>query len=110
MPELGEPPFEGGERHRTRRPRRGDVGQYADPMRPVRRLRFGSARRGKQTESAEEGAAPHYSITWSARWSNDGGMVRPRALAVFRLMTSSNFVGCSIGMSAGLAPLRILST
>jgi hypothetical protein len=34
-------------------------------------------------------------------------MVRPSALAVFRLMTSSNFVGCSMGRSAGLAPLRI---
>src|SRR6266487_1205899 len=28
--------------------------------------------------------------------------------AVFRLMTSSNFVGCSTGKSAGLAPLNIL--
>ena len=37
-------------------------------------------------------------------------MVRPSALAVLRLMTSSNFVGCSTGRSAGLAPLRILST
>ena len=38
------------------------------------------------------------------------GDVRPRALAVLRLMTSSNFVGCSIGRSPGFAPLRILST
>ena len=37
-------------------------------------------------------------------------MVRPSALAVLRLMTSSNFVGCSTGRSAGFAPLRILST
>ncbi len=37
-------------------------------------------------------------------------MVRPSALAVLRLMTSSNFVGCSTGRSAGLAPFRILST
>jgi hypothetical protein len=40
----------------------------------------------------------------------DSGIVRPRALAVRRLITSSNFVGCSIGRSAGFAPLRILST
>ena len=39
-----------------------------------------------------------------------GGMVRPSAWAVLRLITSSNFVGCSTGRSAGLAPLRILST
>ncbi len=32
------------------------------------------------------------------------------ALAVFRLITSSNVVGCSTGRSPGLAPLSILST
>ena len=36
--------------------------------------------------------------------------MRPIFLAVFKLMTSSNFVGCSTGSSSGLAPLRILST
>ena len=51
----------------------------------------------------------HYSITSSARASTEAGMVRPRAFAVLRLMTSSSFVGCSTGKSAGLAPLRILS-
>ena len=54
--------------------------------------------------------AAHYSITSSARTSNDGGTVRPSALAVFRLITSSNLVGCSTGRSEGLVPLRILST
>jgi hypothetical protein len=39
----------------------------------------------------------------------DCGILRPRAFAVLRLMTSSNFVGWSIGRSPGLAPLRILS-
>src|SRR4029453_2444659 len=52
----------------------------------------------------------YYSIPWSARASSDGGIVRPRALAVLRLRTNSNFVGCSIGRFAGLAPFRILST
>ena len=51
-----------------------------------------------------------YSITSSARASSTGGTVIPRALAVLRLMTSSNFVGCSTGSSAGLAPLSTLST
>jgi hypothetical protein len=51
-----------------------------------------------------------YSITWSARSRMDCGTVRPSAFAVFMLTTSSNFVGCSTGRSAGLAPLRILST
>ena len=34
----------------------------------------------------------------------------PSAFAVFRLITSSNLVGCSTGRSAGFAPLKILST
>jgi hypothetical protein len=37
-------------------------------------------------------------------------MVRLSSFAVVRLMTSSNFMGCSSGKSASLAPLRILST
>ena len=37
-------------------------------------------------------------------------MVSPSALAALRLITSSNFLGCSIGKSPGWAPLRILST
>src|SRR5216683_6147966 len=49
-------------------------------------------------------------ITSSARRSSDGGIVSPSAFAVFRLMTNLNSVGCSIGSSPGLAPLRILST
>ena len=51
-----------------------------------------------------------HSITSSARASNEGGTVRPSALAVLRLTTSSNLVGCAIGKSAGLLPLKILST
>ena len=51
-----------------------------------------------------------YRITLSAWMRIDGGIVRPRALAVLRLTTNSNFAGCSTGRPAGLAPLRILST
>ena len=51
-----------------------------------------------------------YSMTWAARSNNDGGTVRSSCLAVFALMTSSNFVGRSTGRSAGFAPFRILST
>jgi hypothetical protein len=53
---------------------------------------------------------PVYSITSSASASTRSGTLRRRALAVLRLMTSSNFVGCSTGMSAGFAPWRTLST
>jgi len=70
-------------------------------------------------ESSDRAAAPgswpresgtRYSTTWSARSRSVCGIVTPSAFAVLRLMTSSNFVGCSTGRSAGLAPLRILST
>src|SRR6266480_2551711 len=49
-------------------------------------------------------------ITLSARSSTLGGIVRPICFAVLKLMTNSNFVGCSTGSSAGLAPFKILST
>src|SRR5262249_4927342 len=49
-------------------------------------------------------------ITLSARNSTDWGIMRFSAFAVFRLITNSNFVGCSTGNSAGFAPFRILST
>src|SRR5262249_27282609 len=45
------------------------------------------------------------SIPSSARASTDGGIARPSALAVLRLITKSNFVGCSTGRSeGGLSP------
>src|SRR5262245_20418213 len=50
-----------------------------------------------------------YSITLSASIKRCAGIFNSSALAVLRLITSSNFVGRSIGRSAGLAPLRILS-
>ena len=51
-----------------------------------------------------------YSITRSARRKMDGGIVSPRALAVFMFMENSNLVGSSTGRSAGFTPLKILST
>ena len=49
----------------------------------------------------------NHSITSSARTKSVGGIVNPSALAVFRLITSSNLLLCWTGRSAGLAPLRI---
>src|ERR1700720_4411639 len=49
-----------------------------------------------------------YSITSSARMRIDAGTTRPSVLAVLRLITNSNLVGCIMGRSAGFAPLRIL--
>src|SRR5262249_31128613 len=51
-----------------------------------------------------------YSITSSASASSLSGTVRPSALAVLRLITSSYLVGAWIGRSAGLSPLRMRAT
>jgi len=76
--------------------------------------RLGSAdvcpRESTNRDVTDEGTALHHWTISSARASSDGGIVSPSALAVLRLMTSSNFVGCSTGRSAGVEPLRILST
>src|SRR5262245_30645643 len=65
--------------------------------------------RHRATEKRDKLAPSDHSITLSARSRNASGMVRPIALAVLRLMTSSYLDACSTGRSAGLAPLRILS-
>jgi hypothetical protein len=59
--------------------------------------------------SAPQQSSP-YSMTLSAIASTLGGMARPSALAVVRLIASSNLVGCSIGISPGFVPRKILST
>src|SRR6266516_3918413 len=93
----------------------GDPQQYRDPPhsnhrhRGLLRARRKRPRRSRTAEQRDELASPH-SITSSARSRNDSGIVRPSALAVVRLMTRSNLVGCSTGISPGFAPRRILST
>src|SRR5262245_50113715 len=51
-----------------------------------------------------------HSITLLARTKNVSDIASRSVLAVLRLTVSSNFVGCSIGRSAGLAPLKTRST
>src|SRR2546430_2540071 len=51
-----------------------------------------------------------HSITSSARKRNASGTFRPSTLAVVRLKTRSNLVGCSTGISAGFVPRRIMAT
>src|SRR5262249_42895429 len=65
--------------------------------------------RGCAAEQRDEIAAFH-SITSSARASSEGGTVSPSTCAVVRLITRSNLVGCSTGMSPGFDPRSILST
>ena len=51
-----------------------------------------------------------HSMTLSARSTSVAGSSIPIALAVRRLITSSNLVGCSTGRSAGLAPRNTLTS
>src|SRR5262245_44769619 len=67
-------------------------------------------RRSRAAEQRHELATPDHSITSSASASSVGGISRPSALAVLRLMASSNLTGCSTGRSTGLVPCRILYT
>src|SRR5215471_9870818 len=53
-------------------------------------------------EQRDDVAPPNHSITSSARAMSVDG----ERLAVERLMTISNFVGCATGRSAGFSPLR----
>jgi hypothetical protein len=64
---------------------------------------------GCAAEQRDERATPH-SITSSASASRFAGTLRPSALAVLRLMASSNVVGRWTGRSAGFSPLRMRST
>src|ERR1700731_501733 len=70
----------------------------------------GAGQRQSSTGNYANEIAPPHSITSSARASTVAGIVSPIVRAVLRLMTSSNFVGCSTGRSAGLAPFKTLST
>src|SRR5262249_14741229 len=62
---------------------------------------------GRGAEEGDELATAAHSITSSAMASTPGGIVRPSAFAVLRLITSSNLVGCTTGRSAGFVPLRM---
>jgi hypothetical protein len=53
---------------------------------------------------------PDHSMISSAVAGSIGGTSISSALAVLRLITSSNLAGCWTGSSAGLAPFRMRST
>src|SRR5262249_53272551 len=86
-------------------PQKADSRQLARPLRPRRQR----PRRRRAAEQRDE-LAPLHSITSSAVASSEVGTSMPSALAVVRLTTRSNLVGCSTGRSAGFTPRKILST
>src|SRR5262249_34993206 len=71
------------------------VGEHGDATHLLRllRARRERPRDSRAAEKRDELAALH-SITSSAMASSLSGIWRPSALAVLRLMASSNFVGC----------------
>src|SRR3974390_159509 len=64
----------------------------------------------RRTADKRDELASFHSMTSSARASSEGGTVRPSALAVLRLITSSYLVGACTGISAGFSPFRLRST
>src|SRR5262249_28420715 len=78
--------------------------------RALLRARRERPRSSRAAEQRDELAPPNHSITSSARARSVGGTSRPSALAVLRLIVSSNFTGACTGRSAGFSPLRIRST
>ena len=81
-----------------------------DPLRTVGLPRSRQSVAGGGRETGEQNGQVRYWITSSARSKRDCGIVKPSALAVVRLITNSNLVGCAIARSPGFAPRRILST
>src|SRR5215472_5007093 len=71
--------------------------------------RHGVLRRPRDRSAADERdeRAARHSITSSARARKDSAIAMPIAFAVLLLITSSNFVGCSMGMSLGCLPCKI---
>src|SRR5262245_50388304 len=85
------------------------AGGFAPVHRHLLRARRERPRSRRADEQRDE-LAPVHSITSSASASTRSGTARPSALAVLRLSTKSNFVGCITGRSAGFSPLRTRPT
>src|SRR5262245_56258928 len=81
--------------------------EHADPPHALALLRARRERPHRRAAEQRDETAALHSITSSAIADTPAGTSRPSALAVLRLITNSNLVGCSTGRSAGLAPFRI---
>lgn len=91
----------------------GSPGTRAEPRRAT--TDPGGCRTGEQVETAAVGAQtrplyPAHSTTRSAWRRSTGGIFKPSASAVLRLMTNSIFIGCWMGMLLAFSPRRTLST
>src|SRR5262249_32197404 len=104
-------PGNSGRRKKLRAKPTSTVARMASAI-PVKKLRSADALQVDLVRvaiSLREIRASDHPITSSARRITESGTDILSALAVLRLITSSNRVGCSTGRSPGFAPLRILS-
>jgi hypothetical protein len=83
-----------------------DIGSLDKEVRFTPKTRLKSGHRTMSALCQLRKSAVH-STTSSARASNVAGISRSSVLAVLRLITSSNLVGCTTGRSAGRSPLRM---
>src|SRR5262249_21585530 len=81
--------------------------QHADAAHLLALLRARRERPRRNTAEQRDERAAFHSITSSASESRLSEILTPNAFAVLRLITISNWAGCSTGRSAGFAPLRI---
>src|SRR5262245_18805859 len=79
-----------------------ELGMRLSPYCPLR-----AASLHRTAEQRDELATSHHSITSSAATMSLSGTVKLRALAVLRLITNSNLVGCTTGKSVGVSPARM---
>jgi hypothetical protein len=96
--------FPGPTRHKPRRRSGPGVGLCPHYLPSRRNFMHRSERRQVPGPDSCSAAKTDHSITLSARSTSPAGTSCPIALAVWRLITSSNRVGCSTGMSAGAIP------
>jgi hypothetical protein len=88
---FAQSPVEGGQKRCKRAERR--AAEETDHRHRLLLRTERVCRRHRAAQHQQQFAAPH-SMTSSARARMAGGIVRPSALAVLRLTTSSNLVGC----------------
>jgi len=87
---------------------RCEAGPIFPGKQTYRRQLHSSASGHLQTHAPQQTTC--HSISWSALRSRDSEIVSPRFLAVLKLITSANLVGCWTGRREGLTPFKILST
>jgi hypothetical protein len=107
LSKIGESQLKGSDASLVLRIALGKPMQKGDPAHSSALLRPCRERPCRRAAEKRDDLPPPHSITSSARARSVGGMVRPSALAVFKLTIRSTLVDFWTGRSAGFSPLRI---